>query len=158
MTVVLRGSRRSPEIVVRYELQLSDPWVRESAHPYHVEFRDAGAEGTRARILGCEAAQKAAQRATYTLLAVEAALAGRGVAVMTLASERRGARPKSTRPSLRGSHCLRLRPGAAHPASDSRPSRIASSALPVDPTAGMGVPDEMHVGPLKSKPSSHLQA
>jgi hypothetical protein len=35
---------------------------------YHLELRDAGADGTRARILGCEAAERAAQRAVHTLL------------------------------------------------------------------------------------------
>ncbi len=68
VVVVLRGSRRSPEIVVRYEIQLSDPWVRESSHPYHLEFGDTGAAGERARILGCEAAEKAARRAARTLV------------------------------------------------------------------------------------------
>jgi hypothetical protein len=68
VVVVLRGSRPSPHIVVRYEIQLSDPWVRESSHPYHLELRDAGAEGERARVLGCAAAERAARRAARTLV------------------------------------------------------------------------------------------
>jgi hypothetical protein len=68
VVVVLRGTRASPEIVVRYEIQLSDPWVRESSHPYHFEFGDAGAAGERARILGCKAAERAVHSAMRTLV------------------------------------------------------------------------------------------
>jgi hypothetical protein len=68
VVVVLRGSRDSPEMAVRYEIQLSDPRLRESAHPHHAELRDAGPEGARARIRGCEAAREATRRAMRTLV------------------------------------------------------------------------------------------
>src|SRR5882762_9195832 len=68
VVVVLRGARGSPEMVVRCEIQLSDPWVRESSHPYHLELRGAGAAGERARALGCRAAERAAGRAVRTLV------------------------------------------------------------------------------------------
>ncbi len=67
VVVVLRGSRRAPEIVVRYEIQLADPWMPESLHPYHQELGAAGAaSAVRARRRGCRAAQKATSRAIRT--------------------------------------------------------------------------------------------
>jgi hypothetical protein len=68
VVVVLRGTRESPEMVVRYEIQLSDPWLRESSHPYHLELRNAGPEGEQARMRGCNAAEAAARRATRRLV------------------------------------------------------------------------------------------
>jgi hypothetical protein len=68
VVVVLRGTRRAPEIVVRYEIQLADPWVPESLHPYHHELGDRGSAGTQARQRGCQAARKAARRAIRTLV------------------------------------------------------------------------------------------
>ena len=69
VVVVLRGSRRAPEIVVRYEIQLADPWMPESLHPYHQELGAAGAAfAVQARRRGCRAAQKATSRAIRTLV------------------------------------------------------------------------------------------
>ncbi len=68
MVVVVRGTRRAPQIVVRFEIQLADPWVPESLHPYHHELRDSGLAGEQARQRGCQAAQKASRRAIRTLV------------------------------------------------------------------------------------------
>ena len=68
VVVVMRGTRQVPEIVVRYEIQLADPWVPESMHPYHRELGDSGPAGEHARRRGCEAARQASQRAVRTLL------------------------------------------------------------------------------------------
>lgn len=62
VVVVLRGTRRAPEMVLRHEIDLADPWVRESMHPYHQELGDREPEGVRARRRGCAAAGKAARR------------------------------------------------------------------------------------------------
>jgi hypothetical protein len=55
-------------MVLRHEIDLSDPWVRESMHPYHQELGDRGPEGVRARRRGCAAAGKAARRAVRSLV------------------------------------------------------------------------------------------
>jgi hypothetical protein len=68
VVVVLRGTRRTPEIVLRHEIQLADPWVPESRHPYHHELRDHGLAGVRARRRGCTAARVAAHRAIRTFV------------------------------------------------------------------------------------------
>lgn len=68
VVVVLRGTRRLPLIVVRYDIQLADPWVPESLHPYHHELGDSGPAGGRARRRGCQAAQKASRRAVRALV------------------------------------------------------------------------------------------
>ena len=68
VVVVLRGTRQAPEIVVRFEIPLADPWVPESLHPYHHELGDSGPAGAQARRRGCQAAQKAARRAVRTLV------------------------------------------------------------------------------------------
>lgn len=68
VVVVLRGTRRTPQIVVRLEVQLSDRWVPESLHPYHQELGDSGASARRARRRGCRAAENATRRAVRTLL------------------------------------------------------------------------------------------
>lgn len=68
VAVVLHGTRRAPEIVVRYEIQLADAWVPESMHPYHHELGDAGSAGASARRRGCAAARKASRRAVRTLV------------------------------------------------------------------------------------------
>ena len=68
VVVVLRGTLRAPQIVVRYEIQLADPWVPESLHPYHHELGDSGPAGAQAQRRGCQAAQKAARRAVRTLI------------------------------------------------------------------------------------------
>lgn len=68
MVVILRGTRRAPEIVLRHEIDLSDAWVRESLHPYHQELGNRGAAGGQARRRGCEAAYRASRRAIHTLL------------------------------------------------------------------------------------------
>ena len=68
VVVILRGSRRAPSIVLRQEIHLADPWVRESMHPYHQELGDRAVEGARARRRGCTAASTAAQRAVRSLV------------------------------------------------------------------------------------------
>jgi len=68
VVVILRGTRRGPQIVLRHEIELADPWVPESLHPYHHELGDSGPAGAQARQRGCEAAQKASQRAVRTLV------------------------------------------------------------------------------------------
>ena len=68
VVVVLRGTCPTPEIVVRYEIQLADSWVPESLHPYHYELGDSGPVGTQARQSGCRAAQKTTRRAVRTLI------------------------------------------------------------------------------------------
>jgi hypothetical protein len=68
VVVILRGTCRAPEIVLRHEIDLADPWIRESLHPYHQELGDRGDAGLQARQRGCEAACNAARRAIHTLL------------------------------------------------------------------------------------------
>jgi hypothetical protein len=55
-------------MVLRHEIDLADPWVRESIHPYHQELGDGGLEGVRARRRGCAAAGKAVPRAIRSLV------------------------------------------------------------------------------------------
>jgi len=66
--VILQGTCRAPEIVLRHEIELADPWIRESLHPYHQELGDRGDVGLQARRRGCEAACNAAWRAIHKLL------------------------------------------------------------------------------------------
>jgi hypothetical protein len=66
--VVLAGTFRMPEIVLRHEIDLADPWVRESMHPYHQELRYSGATGEQARLRGCRAARTASGRAIRALV------------------------------------------------------------------------------------------
>lgn len=68
VVVILRGTRRAPDMVLRHEIDLADPWVRESMHPYHQELGDGGLKGMRARRRGCAAAGKAASRAVRSLV------------------------------------------------------------------------------------------
>jgi hypothetical protein len=68
VVVILKGTRRAPEIVLRHEIDLADAWVRESLHPYHQELGDRGPAGETARLRGCEAAANAARQAIYRLL------------------------------------------------------------------------------------------
>lgn len=67
VAVILRGTRRVPAIVVRFEIDLADPWVPESLHPYH-ELGDSGPAGEQARRRGCTAARTATRRAVRTLV------------------------------------------------------------------------------------------
>ena len=68
VTVILRGTRRAPEMVLRHEIDLADPWVTESRHPYHQALGTRSADGERARRRGCQAARNAAQRAVRNLV------------------------------------------------------------------------------------------
>jgi len=61
--VVLRGTRRTPEIVSRLEIGLDDPWIPESLHPYHRELGDRWPAAEQDRRRGCEAARAASKRA-----------------------------------------------------------------------------------------------
>ena len=53
---------------MRFEIQLADPWVPESLHPYHHELGDSGPAGEQARRRGCRAARQATRRAVRTLV------------------------------------------------------------------------------------------
>ena len=66
--VILKGTRQEPEIVLRHELDLADPWVPESMHPYHQELGESAAAGQQARRRGCEAACTASRRAIALLV------------------------------------------------------------------------------------------
>jgi len=68
VVVVLCGTARAPAIAARFPLALSDPWVRESLHPYHAELGGTGREGELARRLGCDAAAASTARAVRALL------------------------------------------------------------------------------------------
>ena len=69
VAVILRGTRIEPAIVLRQWLELGDPWVPESFHPYHRELGDTGPEGRAARERGCAAASRSVERAIASLLA-----------------------------------------------------------------------------------------
>jgi hypothetical protein len=68
IVVILRRTGRTPEMVLRHEIDLADPWVPESMHPYHQELGNRGPEDLRARRRGCAAASKAAQRAVRSFV------------------------------------------------------------------------------------------
>ena len=68
IVVILAGPFRTPEIVLRHEIDLADPWVRESMHPYHQDLGDTGSAGEHARRRGCTAARKASSRALRRLV------------------------------------------------------------------------------------------
>jgi hypothetical protein len=68
IAVILAGPFQTPEIVLRHEIDLADPWVRESMHPYHQELGDRGSAGAHARRRGCAAARKASSRALRRLV------------------------------------------------------------------------------------------
>jgi hypothetical protein len=68
VVVILKGTHQAPEIVLRHEIDLADPWIRESLHPYHQELGDRGETGLQARQRGCEAACNAARQASHRLL------------------------------------------------------------------------------------------
>src|SRR5262249_29195635 len=61
--VVLKGTRRTPEIVSRLEMGLDDPWIPESLHPYHRELGDRWPSPEQDRRRGCEAARAASGHA-----------------------------------------------------------------------------------------------
>lgn len=63
IAVVLRGTRRAPEIVVRSEIRLWNPAIPESGQPYHYEMEEPGSAGVAARRRGCAAARKSTLRA-----------------------------------------------------------------------------------------------
>jgi len=65
---VLGGTRAAPEMVARFEIQLSDRWKTESAHPYHLELGRPRSEGEPARVRGCLAAEAGVRRAIRALL------------------------------------------------------------------------------------------
>jgi hypothetical protein len=68
VVVVLAGTLQTQEIVLRHEIDLADPWIRESMHPYHQELRESGAAGEHARRRGCEAARRASHQAIRTFV------------------------------------------------------------------------------------------
>jgi len=69
VAVVLRGTRAEPAIALRHWLELGDPWVPESFHPFHQELGDTGEAGRAARVRGCAAANTSVRRAIGQLLA-----------------------------------------------------------------------------------------
>lgn len=68
VAVIVSGSRAEPAIALRHWLELGDPWVPESFHPYHRELGDVGEAGRAARIRGCAAANASVRRAIANLL------------------------------------------------------------------------------------------
>lgn len=69
VVVILSGTRRVPRIVLRHEIDLADPWVPESRHPYHQELGDRNPEGVAACRRGCSAARRATRRAICRFVA-----------------------------------------------------------------------------------------
>jgi hypothetical protein len=68
VVVILAGTARTPEIVLRHGLDLADPWTRESRHPYHAELGGTGVSGERARRRGCTAARRTTRRVIRALV------------------------------------------------------------------------------------------
>jgi hypothetical protein len=68
VVVVLRGTRGRPQIAVRQEIQLADPRVPGSMHPYHLELDEPGPAGVEARGRACAAALEASERAIGALV------------------------------------------------------------------------------------------
>jgi hypothetical protein len=65
VTVILTGRRSTPEMAMRHEIDLADPWVRSSRHPYHHLGSPADEKEWNR---GCAAARKSAHRAIATFL------------------------------------------------------------------------------------------
>jgi hypothetical protein len=55
-------------MVLRHDLDLADPWIVESRHPYHQALGTRSPEGERAVRRGCQAARSSAQRAVRNLM------------------------------------------------------------------------------------------
>jgi hypothetical protein len=68
VTVIVKGTRRQPTIVLRHEIDLADAWVPESRHPYHQELGDRSRDAERARRRGCDVARKASRRSIRTFV------------------------------------------------------------------------------------------
>jgi len=68
VVIILAGTFQTPEIVLRQEVDLADPWIRESMHPYHQELGESGSAGEQARRRGCEAARRASRQAMRTFV------------------------------------------------------------------------------------------
>jgi tRNA pseudouridine-54 N-methylase len=68
VTVVLTGTRRDPKMILRHEIDLADPWVRESRHPYHQALGARTTDGERAQARGCRAARASAGREVRQLV------------------------------------------------------------------------------------------
>jgi hypothetical protein len=68
VVVILRGNSHSPQIALRHGLQLSDPWLPESGHPFHQELGERASGGAEARVRGCKAARRATRRAIRALI------------------------------------------------------------------------------------------
>lgn len=69
LTVILRGTRHAPDMVLRHSVDLADPWVAESRHPYHQALGARHPDGEAAMRRGSEAARASAGRAIRNLLA-----------------------------------------------------------------------------------------
>jgi hypothetical protein len=68
VVVVLTGTRRAPAIVLRHEIDLGDPWLPESLHPYHRELGDPSPAAAAVRRRGCSAARRSTRRALRTFV------------------------------------------------------------------------------------------
>jgi hypothetical protein len=68
VVVILVGTFQTPEIVLRNEIDLADPWIRESMHPYHQELGESGSAGEQARRRGCEAARRVSRQVIRALV------------------------------------------------------------------------------------------
>jgi hypothetical protein len=68
VVAILVGTQGAPEIVLRHEIDLGDPWVPESLHPYHRELGDRSAAAIAARRRGCRAALRSTRRAIRALV------------------------------------------------------------------------------------------
>jgi hypothetical protein len=68
VTVVLTGTRRDPQMILRHEIDLADPWVKESRHPYHQALGARSPDGERALRRGCRAARASAGREMRNLV------------------------------------------------------------------------------------------
>ena len=69
VAVVVHGPRAAPAIALRQWLELGDPWVPESLHPFHQELGDPSDAAREARVRGCAAANASVRRAIAQLLA-----------------------------------------------------------------------------------------
>jgi len=84
LTVILRGTQHAPDMVLRHSVDLADPWVAESRHPYHQALGARAPDGEAAMRRGCQVARASAGRAVRNLLSDMASygFAAHGVAIV----------------------------------------------------------------------------
>ena len=68
VVVLLAGTFETPEIVLRHQIDLADPWIRESMHTYHQGLGESGSAGEQAPRRGCDAAQKTSRQVIRTFV------------------------------------------------------------------------------------------